>query len=153
MSGLIINLETSMPAMSRTPKTRASAPPKPSTLCFTNLPEASTYSEGNHCIALQKESLSSVFLPDVTAFTKNFKHYQAVQFSSTKALSTYESWYIHSCYSNFQSIYRHKTTWPTWDRYHLIEIDMQSKIIIISIKMLTVYKVHITSKKVTCKVR
>ena len=39
-----------MPAMSRTPKTRASAPPKPSTLCFTNLPEASTFSEGNHCV-------------------------------------------------------------------------------------------------------
>ena len=50
LSGLIVNFdqETSMPAMSRTPKTRASAPPKPSTLCFTNLPEASTFSEGNH---------------------------------------------------------------------------------------------------------
>ena len=78
MSGLITNLdlETSMPAMRRTPKTRASAPPKPSTLCFNNLSEASTFSEGNH-IALQKESLSLVFLPDVTAFTTatSFKHY------------------------------------------------------------------------------
>ena len=140
-----------MPAMSRTPKTRASAPPKPSTLCFNNLSEASTFSEGNH-IALQKESLSLVFLPYVTAFTKttSFKHYRAVQFSPIKALSIIESWYFHSFYSNCQNIgprpkHRHIATSPTLDRYHLIENDMQSKKMIISIMMIIVYKVNITS--------
>ena len=60
-----------MPAMRRTPKTRASAPPKPSTLCFNNLSEASTFSEGNYCIE------ERILKFGVYAFTTatSFKHY------------------------------------------------------------------------------